>query len=61
MSMRGQIISEEYNSMVFVHDKSGKEYVCYRDDLRNNKRGEDLSDNERQKCVDTSLILGDSW
>jgi hypothetical protein len=59
--MRGKIISKEYKSMVFVHDNSGKEYVCYADDLKNNKRGEVLSDNERQKCMDTSLVLGDSW
>ncbi len=61
MSMRGKIISKEYKSMAFVHDKNGKEYVCYSGDLKNHKRGEDLSDNERQKCMDTSLVLSDSW
>ena len=61
MSMRGEIISKEYQSMVFVHDKSGKEYACYADDLKNLKRGEDLSDQERKKCTDLSLVLGDSW
>ena len=61
MSMRGEIISKEYQSMVFVHDKNGKEYACYADDLKNLKRGEDLSDHERKKCTDLSLVLGDSW
>ena len=61
MSMRGQIISKEYQSMVFVHDKNGKEYACYADDLKNLKRVEDLSDQERKKCTDLSLVLGDSW
>ena len=61
MSMRGEIISKEYQSMVFVHDKNGKEYACYADDLKNHKRGEDLSDQERKKCTDLSLVLGDSW
>ena len=61
MSMRGEIISKEYQSMVFVHDKNGKEYACYADDLKNLKRGEDLSDQERKKCTDLSLVLGDSW
>lgn len=59
--MRGEIISKEYNSMAFVSDKNGKEYVCYSGDLKSHKRGEDLSENERKKCVDTSLVLGDSW
>ncbi len=61
MSMRGEIISKEYNKMVFVHDKDGKEYACYTGDLKNFKRGEDLTDAERQKCTDISLVLGDSW
>ncbi len=61
MSMRGEIISEEYKKMVFVHDKNGKEYACYAGDLKNFRRGEDLTDAERQKCTDISLVLGDSW
>jgi hypothetical protein len=61
MSMRGEIISEEYQKMVFVHDKNGKEYACYASDLKNIKKGEDLTENERAKCMDLSLVLGDSW
>jgi len=61
MSMRGKIISNEYNSMVFVHDKNGKEYACYASDLENLKSGEDLTENERAQCTDLSLVLGDSW
>ena len=61
MSMRGEIISKEYQSMVFVHDKDGKEYACYASDLKNLKKGEDLNDDERGKCTDLSLVLGDSW
>jgi hypothetical protein len=38
MSMRGEIISKEYQSMGFVHDKNGKEYVCYAGDLKNLKK-----------------------
>ena len=38
MSMRGEIISKEYQSMVFEHDKDGKEYVCYAGDLKNLKK-----------------------
>jgi hypothetical protein len=59
--MRGEIISKEYQDMVFVHDKNGKEYACYASDLKNLKPGKDLTENERQKCTDLSLVLGDSW
>lgn len=61
MSMRGKILSNEYKSMVFVHDRNGKEYVCYAGDLKNLKQGEDLTRSEREKCTDLSLVLGDSW
>ena len=61
MSMRGEIISDEYQNMVFVHDKDGKEYACYAGDLKNFKKSEDLTDEERAKCTDLSTVLGDSW
>jgi hypothetical protein len=59
--MRGEIISKEYNKMVFVHDKNGKEYACYAGDLKRFKKSEDLTEEEREKCMDISLVLGDSW
>jgi hypothetical protein len=59
--MRGEIVSKEYQNMVFVHDKNGKEYACYARDVKNFKRGEELTANEREKCTDLSLVLGDSW
>ncbi len=61
MSMRGEIISKEYQGMVFVHDNDGKEYACYLKDLDNDKPGAPLSEHEREKCMDLSLVLGDSW
>ena len=61
MSMRGEIISKEYQKMVFVHDKDGKEYACYAGDLKNFKKSEDLTDDERAKCTDLSTVLSDSW
>jgi hypothetical protein len=61
MSMRGKIISEEYKDMVFVHDKNGKEYACYAGDMKNFIKSEDLSEDERAKCMDISQVLGDSW
>lgn len=61
MSMRGDVISKEYKKMVFIQDKDGKEYACYIDDLKNIKRKEDLTDEEKEKCTDISQVLGDSW
>jgi hypothetical protein len=61
MSMRGDIISKEYQKMVFVHDKDGKEYACYAEDLKNLKKVEDLTEEERAQCTDLSNVLGDSW
>ena len=61
MSMRGEKISEEYQRMVFIQDKDGKEYACYIEDLKNIKKKEDLTPEEREKCTDISLVLGDSW
>ena len=61
MSMRGEIISEEYQKMVWIQDKDGKEYACYAKDLKGLKRKEDLTDEERESCLDISQVLGDSW
>lgn len=61
MSMRGENISKEYQKMVWVRDKDGKEYACYLEDLKGLKRKEDLTEEEREKCLDISLVLGDNW
>lgn len=61
MSMRGDIISKEYKSMKFVKDNNGKEFVCYRDDVKNHKDGDALTDQQRKRCLDSSQILGDTW
>jgi hypothetical protein len=61
MSMRGEKISEEYQKMVWVRDKDGKEYACYIDDLKSVKKKEDLTDEEKAKCLDISQVLGESW
>jgi hypothetical protein len=61
MSMRGKIISKEYDSMVFVHDNKGKQFACYAKDLKNFKDGETLNEDQKDRCLDTSLVLGDSW
>lgn len=62
MSMRGDVISEQYMKMVWVHDREGKEYACYIDDLKGKiKTREQLTDAEKKNCLDLNTVLGDSW
>lgn len=62
MSMRGEIISNEYQKMVWVHDKEGKEYACYAKDIDGKIKSLDqLTDEEKKNCMDISEVLGDSW
>lgn len=56
--MRGEIISREFQSISWVKDEDGKEYACYTTDLSHDDK---LSDAERERCTDLSLVLGDSW
>lgn len=58
MSMRGKLISEEYQKMVWVRDDKGGEYVCYAKDLRS---PEQVSEYEKKRCLDSSLVLGPNW
>ena len=58
MSMRGNTISAEYQKMVFVRDDSGSEYACYANDL---KDPEHVAENEKENCLNTSLVLGPNW
>ena len=58
MSMRGNIISKEYQSMVFVRDDNGAEYVCYAKDLQDPNH---VNESEKEHCLDTSLIMGSNW
>jgi hypothetical protein len=61
MSMRGENISKEYQKMVWIQDKDGKEYACYIDDLKRIKKKEELTEEEKANCTDLSTVLGDSW
>ena len=58
MSMRGNVISKEYQKMVWVRDDNGGEFVCYENDLNNQDQ---VADNEKENCLDTSLVIGPSW
>ena len=58
MSMRGKLISEEYQGMIWVRDDKGGEYVCYAKDLKSPNH---LSDAEKKLCLDSSQVLGPNW
>lgn len=48
-----------YDNLVWIRDKNGKEYSCSADVLRNNlKDGDELTEDERARCVDVSEIIG---
>jgi len=62
MSMRGKIISREYQKMVFVNDNKGKQYACYAKDLEGKlKRIGQLTEEEKKNCLDLSTVVGDNW
>ena len=58
MSMRGNIISDEYQKMIWVRDDKGGEYVCYAKDLKN---PEHITESEKEHCLDTSQVIGPNW
>ena len=47
-----------YESMIWVRDKDGKEYACYVKDVKGIKTKEELTEEEREKCMDVSQIVG---
>jgi hypothetical protein len=59
--MKGEIISKEFQKMVWVQDKDGKEYACYIEDLGQIKKKEDMTEEEQKQCMDLNTVLGDSW
>lgn len=46
-----------YESLSWINDKDGREYVC-RIDNDNGKQFEDLSDEEKARCMDVNVIVG---
>ena len=59
--MQGQIISQEFNRMVWVRDKNRAQYSCYIDHDRKVKNKEDLSKHEQESCMNLNAVLGDTW
>ena len=44
-----------YESMVWIRDDDGREFVCYLDDVQSDH---ELTEEERAKCMDVSLLIG---
>ena len=44
-----------YESMVWIRDNDGREFVCYLDDINNDN---ELNDEERKNCMDVSQLIG---
>jgi len=59
--MKGKIISQEFNRMVWVQDNKGSQYACYIERDRNVKTKDDLSGQEQKSCMNLNAVLGDSW
>lgn len=56
--MRGEIISTVFQNIEWVKDDNGKEYACYSDGVGADGK---VDENHKDRCTDTSQILGDSW
>jgi hypothetical protein len=59
--MKGRIISQEFNKMVWVQDNNGAQYACYIDQKRDVSNKEELSQHEQESCMNLNVVLGDSW
>ena len=56
--MRGDIISKEFQRIEWVKDDNGKEFACYAEDV--DRKGH-VNEARKDRCMDLSLVLGDSW
>lgn len=52
----------DFNSLVWVNDKDGHEYVCVANSNAEQKDFEGLSENERSTCSNVNDFIGtDRW
>lgn len=47
-----------YESLIWVDDKNGKEYVCFAEDVHNKKNYDDLTEDERRSCENVNQLIG---
>ena len=58
-TIRGDTMKSGYESMIWLNDKKGREFVCYIDDLgKNVKTREDLREEDFKKCLNVNEIIG---
>lgn len=48
-----------YESLVWLNDKDGKEFVCSIDDFKNGKKSfDELTDEEKSHCENVNQLVG---
>ena len=47
-----------YESMVWVNDRNGKEFACYRNDMENIEHFEELPEEMQERCLDVNSLIG---
>lgn len=47
-----------YESLVWVNDRNGKEYVCYADDTHGKKSFDEFTEEEKRNCENVNQLIG---
>jgi len=47
-----------YDSLTWLNDNDGKEYVCSIDNIGNRKSFDQLTEEEKKQCSDVNQIVG---
>lgn len=57
--MARKTTSGDYGSLVWIRDKNGKQYACNIEDIKGKLKGEEeLTPEEKARCLDVSQIIG---
>ena len=47
-----------YESLVWLNDEDGREYVCSLEEVGSRRDGPYLTDEEKNSCMDVNLLIG---
>ena len=47
-----------YESLVWINDSKGKQYVCHFNDTVDKKTFDQLSEDEKTRCSDVNQLIG---
>jgi len=47
-----------YESLTWLNDNNGREFVCYSDDIHDKNNFEDLTEEERKNCDNVNQLVG---